>query len=197
MNTATPRWQALQQELRGNPRLQVGLLAVAGILLLSLWWTLGDWRMGLAKEIDRANERLARVNQLADQDEWLVRAEAAQSLRATLEAEIPAAASAGLAQAAFQSWLSQLIGSLSVRPQLTMEAPVVLEQPHGMVRIAATLTGSLPARQWPDLLRRIEGDRNLLVIPTLQLRSDTSDTYTLTLHAFYRLQTGPDAGVGP
>lgn len=182
--------QPLRDEWRSNPRLQLGVLVIAGLLLLSLGWTLSDWREGLSRETAQTAQRLARVENLAGQEQWSERALAAHTLRTTLEAEIPPAASPGLAQAAFQSWVSELIGTLGIRPQLTMDTPVLLDDPPGLVRIAATLTGSLPARQWPELIRRIEGERQLLVIPALQLRSDNSNTYTMTLHAYYRLDTG-------
>jgi hypothetical protein len=38
-----------------------------------------------------------------------------------------------------------------------------------------------------DLLRRIEGERQLIVVPLLQIRSDANETFQMTVHAYYRL----------
>lgn len=196
MSAFIDKLQPMRDELRSNARLQLGAGVIAGLLLLSLWWSLSDWRAALARETEQTAQRLARVENLAGQEQWADRVQAAHTLRTTLEAEIPPAVSPGLAQAAFQSWLSALVGTLGTRPQLTMDAPVLVENPQGLVKIGATLTGSLSARQWADMIRRIEGERQLLVIPTLQLRSDTSNTYTMTLHAYYRLDADANSGSG-
>lgn len=186
-------------ELRGNRRLQYGVAAITLLLLLWVWLVLADWREGLAQEIQQTEERLLRVRGLADQDIWLERAAEARALRDALAAEIPPADSPGLAQAAFQSWLQRLLESQGAQPQLAMESPLRLDTPPGIVRVGATLSGSLPSAQVLELIRRIEGERQLVVIPSLLIRSDLSETFSLTIHAYYRLgrDDGSTTGVTP
>lgn len=192
---STSQIAAMRQELAQNRRLQAGL-ALAGLLVLGwAWLALGDWRTGLADRLQATEARILRMNDLADQDAWLERATQAAELRASLEAELPPVDSPGLAQAAFQSWLTRQLSSLGAQPQLSMEAPQRLERPAGLVRVSATLSGSMPTQQVIELLRRIESERQLIVVPSVLIRSEANQTFSLTVHAFYRL--GADAGVSP
>lgn len=189
--------ERLGSELRANRRLQVGLALIVMLVLAWLWLVLADGRAALVRERLATEERIERMQLVAGQDFWPRRAAEAVALNDALAAEIPQAGSPGLAQAAFQSWLGRQLESLAGQPQVAMEEPLQLDSHPGIVRTSATLSGSLPTRQVIELLRRIEADRQLIVVPAIQIRSETNETVSLTVHAFYRVGVPPSGEKTP
>lgn len=186
------RLQPLREQIRANPRLQIGLVLILLIVLSYVLLVLGDWRAEKVDELAQARARLTQIQGLAEQQEWPERAESAQQMAAVLRAEIPAASSPGLAQADFQGWLREIVGQPSdSSPRLDVQAPVELEAPAGVVRVSATISGALPPNRVLQMINRIEGRTNLATIPAATIRSDgRNQTFSLTVHAFYELGTG-------
>jgi hypothetical protein len=191
--TAASAGERLLREVTGNRRLQAGIAVIATLLLVWLWAVLGDWRQGLEQDRAQVEQRIERMQEMAGQDYWVERQVEAVALRDALAAEIPPAESPGLAQAAFQSWLTRQFEGMGIQPQLAVEPPLALETLPGVFRTSATLSGSLSTRQTVELLRRIESDRQLIIIPALQIRSEANETISLTIHAYYRV-VAPTAG---
>jgi hypothetical protein len=198
MNWRLPAsWRPLLDQVRANPRLQAGI-AVIGLLLVS--WVvlvLGDLRQAQIVRLEQARARYIQVRQLSGQDVWLQRAAEAGKLADALEAEIPQAASAGLAQAQFQGWLKDMTDSQGVPIRMDTQAPSRLEAPSAdIVRVTATIAGSMdPQRTW-QLIHRIEGTTALVTIPAITVRSDGSNqTFSLTVQGYYRVQA-PAAAAG-
>lgn len=179
----------LLDQVRANPRLQVGLGAIGLLLVGWIVLVLGDVRQGQVARLEQARARYIQVRQLSGQDVWLQRAADAAKLADALEAEIPQAASGGLAQAQFQGWLKTITDSQGVPIRMDTEAPTRLEAPSaGIVRVTATIAGSMdPQRTW-QLIHRIEGTTSLVTIPAIAIRSDGSNqTFSLTVQGYYRV----------
>lgn len=188
MRTLASRLQPLRDQLQANPRLQLGVVLIAVIVLVYVVLVLSDWRAAKLEDLAKAHQRLEQVRQLAGQQEWPERAAEATRLLEVLRAEIPDAASAGLAQADFQGWLGEIVQSQPETVRLDVQAPVTLEQPRGLLRVTATLTGALPPNRVLQLIHRIESRANLATIPVLTIRSDgRNQTFSLTVHGYYRL----------
>lgn len=192
MNRALPpSLQRLMLEFRGNPRLQLGL---ALILLLLAGWVfllLADWRAALLKDLAAGHERLIQVKQLAGQKAWTQRARDAEALAKALDAEIPTARSAGLAQAEFQGWLQKIVDAQGATLRLDMQAPLRLEDRPDLVRVTANVSGGLAPRRVLQMVHRIESATSLVTIPVLLVRTDgANQTFSATVQAIYRL---PDA----
>lgn len=188
----------LLEQVRANPRLQAGAAIIA--LLLASWvvLVLGDIRQAQIARLEQARARYIQVRQLAGQDIWLQRAADAAKLADALEAEIPQAPSAGLAQAQFQGWLKGIVDAQGVPIRMDTQAPTRLEPPSGdIVRVNATLAGSMdPQRTW-QLIHRIEGTTSLVTIPALTVRSDGSNqTFAVTVQGYYRIPAAPQPGAG-
>lgn len=189
MTLAHARFAPLVAQIRANPRLQVGVLAIGLLLLAGLWLALGDWRNALRAETAQVQDRAQRMQSLAGQDVWLERAEEAERIAQRLIAELPLADSPGLAQAALQSWLRDVVATTGTDARIGVEPPVRLDSPPGALRISATVAGSLPARQVQEIIRRIEGHTNLMTIESALIVSDVNHTYSITVHAYYRLRS--------
>jgi len=184
-----PTLQPLVEQVRANPRLQLGLGVVALILAYWLLLVLGDAREAGIARLEQARARYIQVRQLSGQDAWVQRAAEATRLAGALEAEIPQAASGGLAQAQFQGWLKSMTDSQGVPIRIDMQPPVHLEPPQDhIVRVTATVAGSMdPQRVW-QLIHRIEASTSLVTIPVLTVLSDGSNqTFTVTVQGYYRV----------
>jgi hypothetical protein len=183
-----PQLKPLADQVRANPRLQLGL---ALILLLFLGWlflVLGDLRNAQVQHLQQARQRYIQVRQLAGQQVWLQRAAEATQLAGALEAEIPPTRSPGLAQAGLQGWLKTIADSQGQALRLDMQPPVRLDAPADVVRVTATVAGSMePQRVW-QMIHRIEASTSLVTIPVLTVRSDgLNQTFSLTVQGYYRV----------
>jgi hypothetical protein len=140
------------------------------------------------QELEQAREHYLQVRQLAGQDVWFQRASDAEQLARKLEAELPPAASAGLAQAAFQGWLKDIVDSQGVPLRIDMQAPARVDAPPGVVRISATVSGGLePQRVWA-MIHRLESGASLVTIPVILVRTDgTNKTFSMTVEGYYRV----------
>jgi len=184
-----PQLLPLAAQIRGNPRLQAGLGLIGAIVLLWLFLLLGDWRQARIEVLQASQHRLEQTRDLARQKDWAERAGQAKQLADSLQAEIPPAASPGLAQAEFQSWLRQLADSQPAPLRLEVQQPVRLEDPADIVKVTATLNGSMPSSQVVQLMSRIESQQSLVTLPMTTLRSDgLNRSFSLTIQGYYRLQ---------
>lgn len=175
-------------ELRGNPRLQLGLATIMLILCGWIFLLLGDLRTGLIKDLQDGHERLLQVKQLAGQKAWGQRARDAEALAKALEAEIPPARSMGLAQADFQGWLQKIVDAQGANLRIDMQAPVRDEDQPGLVRVSAVISGGLPPRRVLQMIHRIESNTALVTLPALLIRTDgTNQTFSATVQAIYRV----------
>lgn len=183
-----PQAMRLVAQIKANPRLQAGMALI--LLLLAGWilLVLGDARTARLTDLQDGRERLVQVKQIASERVWLERAQQATALARTLSAEIPPAPSPGLAQAAFQGWLGEIVDKQGLPLRLTVETPVYLDDPADVVRVTAEVRGGMdPNRVW-RMIEQIEATASLVTIPVLTVRSDGANkTFSLTVYGYYRL----------
>lgn len=187
------RIRQVREEWRSNPRLRWGVAAVAVIAALYLMLVLADWRRDLHAQYQQRTLQLYKMAALAGQEQWSVRAQSAQNLEKSLQAEIPRAATIGLAQAEVQATIRQLLNAFG--PTLSSDArpPVQVRARPGLWRIPVTIRGLVGRAQLMEILRRIESSDRLLVIDDFQLAFvQGQPNITLTAVAYYRV--GPAQG---
>lgn len=188
---STPALRALREELRRNPRLQAGGLVIVLLILGWLFLVAGDWRNEKIETLKQTQQRLLQVRELARQQSWVERADEAGRLAEAMAAELPPAASPGLAQADFQGWLRGLVDSQGGTLRLEVQPPVRADNPADVIRVTATVSGSLSPVQVAQLVNRIESRATLATIPVMTVRSDgANQTFSLTVQGFYRLAAG-------
>src|SRR5690606_21017597 len=96
----------------------------------------------------------------------------------------------GQAQAALQAWLADVAASTGgADVRVVVEGATALDSPPGGVRVRATLRGALPPRTALNVLRRIEGATNLVVIERIEIRDDANRLAGVTWSADDRLPT--------
>lgn len=183
---------ALKRQIEAAPWLKWAGFAIAILLALFIVQGLNDWRVERQKAAIDAEQNLRRILALKGQDAWLEREKNAQQLRDALQAQLPKVATPGMAQAALQNWLRDITSSFdsqqNVAIRVNRSGPV--ENMPDVTRVNASLNGGLSPRQSLSLLRKIETSPNLIVVETLTLQSDSSNTLHLTVNAYYRVAGG-------
>lgn len=182
------RLRQVREEWRSNQRLRRGVAVVAAIAALYLLLVLLDWRRSLHEEYQQRTLQLYKMAALAGQEQWSLRAQAAQNLEKSLQAGIPRAASIGVAQAEVQATIRQLLNAFG--PKLASESrpPVEMRGQPGLWRIPVTLRGVVGQAQLMEILRRIESSDRLIVIDDFQLGFiQGQPNITLTAVAYYRV----------
>ena len=190
MKIISEQWGKIRVQLQGNPRLQWALALIVILLLGLAWQTLDQMRTASQKQAIDEEVNRRRIHSLRGQDIWFSNASKANALRESLWAELPEAATPGQAQAALQSWLRTLTAPITdeknaLRVSVDSYSPV--ETLPGALKVNATLSGGLSARQVLNLVRQIEGAANLVVVETIRIQSDLNNNFTMTIHAYYRL----------
>ena len=183
---------ALKRQLEAAPWLKWAGFAIAILLALFIVQGLDGWRDARQKAAIEAEQNLRRILALKGQDAWLEREKNAGQLRDALQAQLPEVATPGMAQAALQSWLRDIASGFESQQNVTIKVnrsgPV--EGMPDVTRVNASLNGRLSPRQSLALLRKIETSPNLIVVETLTLQSDDSNTLHLTVNAYYRVTGG-------
>ena len=183
--------QSLKRQLDASPWLRWAGLAIAALLAAMALQALDNWRVERQKAAIEAEQSLRRILALKGQDVWLSREKNAVELRDSLRAQLPEVATPGMAQAALQNWLRNVTANFddqNVAIRLNRTGP--LEDMPDVLRVNAALNGGLNPRQALALIRQIESAPNLVVVETMALQSDSSNTLHLTVNAYYRIPAG-------
>ena len=182
------RLRQVREEWRSNPRLRWGVAAIAAIMFVYLLVVLADWRRDLHEQYQQRTLQLYKMAALAGQEQWAVRAQAATNLRKSLQAEIPSAATIGLAQAEVQATVRQILNAFGPKMSSESRPPAQVPTQQGVWRVPVTIRGLLTQAQLMEILRRIESSDRLFVIDEFQLGFvQGQPNVTLTAVAYYRI----------
>lgn len=183
----------LRAQLDSAPWLRWALLVIAALASFFLLQALEEARTKAQNESIEQEAKLRQVRALQGQDVWLARAQESQELLDAMQAQIPVAATPGAAQAALQSWLGGLGNAIadSESVRISVDNAAALEEIPGVLRIRATLRAGMSAREAINIIRQIEGAPSLVVIDSLDLRSDANRVVAIGLNAYYRTAEGP------
>lgn len=183
----------LAAQWNANPRLRLGGAVIAAILVFYLVLVGLDWRASRAAHLAERQLYLARIEALAGQDVWIQRADTAAVLRKALDAQLPTAATTGLAQAGVQTWMRQLTaamgGGVSARTEAMQQLPGT-----DVWRIPVEVTGPMQPRGLIQLMQQIERYPSLTIIERVQVLNRENKTFTLTAVAYYRIAEAARAG---
>ena len=147
----------IREEWSSNPRLRWGAVIALAISFFYLCLVLVDWRRDLHEQYQQRTLQLYKMTALAGQEHWLVRAQAAQAVEKALQAEVPNAATIGLAQAEVQTFVRQLINAFGRKLGSDPRPPAEVTGQPGLWRVPVTLRGMVSQPQMLEILRRVEG----------------------------------------
>ena len=178
----------IREEWSSNPRLRWGAVIAIAIGFLYLCMVLVDWRRDLHDQYQQRTLQLYKMTALAGQEQWLLRAQAAQSVEKALQAEVPDAATIGLAQAEVQTFVRQLINAFGRRLGSDARPPAEVTGQPGLWRIPVTLRGLVGQPQMLEILRRVEDSDRLMVIEEFSFTFVKGvPNMSMTLVAYYRV----------
>ena len=182
------RMQKMREEWSSNPRLRWGAVIALAIGFLYLCLVLVDWRHDLHHEYQQRTLQLYKMTALAGQEQWLLRAQAAQAVEKAVQAEIPNAATIGLAQAEVQTFVRQLINAYGRKLGSDARPPAEVTGQPGLWRIPVTLRGVVSQPQMMEILRRVEDSDRLVVIDEFSFTFARGvPNMSMTLVAYYRV----------
>lgn len=198
MSVLSSQRAELRKQLDAAPWLKWALTVAVLLVAALIWQGLETLRAKVQEAAIDEEVKLHRIRGLEGQDVWMQRAQQADETLQALQAEIPTVATAGLAQAALQSWLRELAAGVSDDQNLrvVVDSAAPLEVPPDVLRVHATVSGALAPRQALSLVRSIESATQLMLIETLEIRGDSSKSANIGLNAYYRLGTADHAAPG-
>ncbi len=185
------RTRKIREEWNGNPRLRWGAGIAIAIGFFYLCLVLADWRRDLHDQYQQRTLQLYKMTELAGQEQWLGRAQSAQALEKALQAEVPNAATIGLAQAEVQTFVRQLINAFGRKLGSDVRPPAEVAGQPGLWRIPVTLRGVVSQPQMLEMLRRVEDSDRLMVIDEFSFTFVRGvPNMSMTLVAYYRVGGG-------
>lgn len=187
MSSFQDGWNRARNEFARNQRLRFGVLVMAAILAFYSFLVLRDWRAGLHDQYVERRQYLRKLKSLAGQNQWPVRAEQMSRVRKALEAEIPAFASQGLAQASAQTWARDLAAVHGSAVQVQSQPSQPVDGQPELWRVPVVLTGSLPPRAVVNLIQQIEKRGSLSVVEQALILNRENQTFQLTVVSFVRV----------
>ena len=189
MSAFAKQWGDVRKQIGDNPRLKWALLLVAVLLLTYTAQLTTQLVRSLQQKSIEAELELRRIRSLRGQNIWIERAKQTDTLLKALSAELPSVSTAGQAQANLQSWLKSVIDTLpnGQDGRFSVDSAMPMEQMADVIKVHATVSVPATPQQMINLLNKMEGSRNLLVIETISVRGDKNGSNTLSIVAYYRL----------
>lgn len=186
IQSLSKQWSTL---LSDNPRVRFALPLMALLVLLLVWQPIHDARASAEKERAEAGDQLERIKSLRGQDVWLDRAEESALALSALRARLPNTTTVGLAQAAIQSEMREVIRALGEipPPQIRVEEVANDALPDGVIQIRASLSAGIPPRKAFDAIGRLESTASLTRIESAEVRGGLNPGMQLVFSRFFQL----------
>lgn len=176
-------------ELKGSPRLRLGLALILAVLWLNGALSLRD---EVATEIRRQGQlagQIARIHQYATQTEWPERAKQVRATQLELEGRLWRAGTLGLAQAAFQDWLVQGMRETGLeRPELTLlqEGLMAVDGDVNPWKIKAKLAFDFSPATFMAWLARVANHERRIIVEQLVVRQEPVPRVEMVIIAPFR-----------
>lgn len=187
MSTAPAWWADARRQWREQPRLRAGILFAVGLVAAYLLLMLNDWRVAAGDEYRQRSAYMQKLRGLAEQPEWLDRAQAAARTRKALDAQIGSASTLGIAQAEVQAWARERAAALGGQVRITGRPAAEVEQLPGVWRVPITLSGTTAPQQVLQLMQQVEQSPTLAVIEEATLLNRENRTFSVTVAFVYRI----------
>lgn len=181
MKTAISLFNKMRTELRGNPRLRRGLMAIAMVLLVdgALRWS--DWVIQQQDTLARLQTELTELKSNARDEATLRSALAqAQSLSDAIDARLWTVSSEAVGQARMKDWLTDIVKrAIANQYAVTLAASRELGKPAAtsvpaaspaLREFRATVSFQLTPRALEGVLLDIEGGEPFAAVETLLVK---------------------------
>jgi hypothetical protein len=159
-------------------------VAAAGLLLLD------GLDRGMILRIAELQHRLGRIEQLAGID-WRQRRADTEPLRVQAEGRLWEAETDGLAQANFQSWITEQAGAAGLGPiEIRTTINAAANNPMKLRQLSAQIGGRFEPESFFRLLQAIAGHDRLVVVDRLEVQMLPVPHFDMQLGTFLRPARG-------
>lgn len=191
MNALHDGLRKIRAEIAGNRRLALGLAAIVCILVLQGFLMLLDLRAEQARAYQQKVATLEKMKSLAGEQVWIQRAAVAARLLRSLQAEIPQAETAGVAQAQLVTWARDVARTTEAEGlRIQPGTPEPVASVPGVWRFPVVVAGGASPAKAVELIRQVEQRRTLTTVSEANLLNKENKTFSLTLVAYSRLADG-------
>lgn len=181
------RWEQGRREWRQSRRLRMGVLVVGVILGLQLVLMLSDRQQVLAEQHRAQAALLARLVEASRESAWPARASQAEAALVAVLGTVPAARSAGLAQAELQAWLTAQATATGLEaPRVRAEATVEVPGHPELWQVIARLDAVVPPGRLPGFLSALSQGLPWIQAERLDLVADKQTSLGLIVRGYYR-----------
>jgi hypothetical protein len=192
-------------QVRSNPRLRWGLWLILGIVWLYLVLVLRDLVAESRERYQGTIKKIALEQAQAQQKEWLGRVEPAKLLKVQMESRLWQASTSGLAEAAFQDWLNQMLQQAAIgRANLTVtsaegkpagesagggaEHPDFESVPADLWKIKAKLEFDFSLQSFLAFMTQVGSGDKKTVVESLVIRKEPAPRVEVVLVAYFQKQ---------
>ena len=190
----------LFNEVRNTPRLRWGIVLIIGTCWLYIILLLQESLQDQTRQHNTARLALVQMRAQITQTEWNARVAPAQTLSVQLESRLWQAATAGLAQAAFQDALNSAMAKAgAARPQISVtvvnESPATdtdqaketeTATPTDLWKVKAKLSFDFSAPALLELLSQIDRRDKQIIISTLSVTQSPPNRVDMELVAYFQ-----------
>ena len=200
----------LLNQLRANARLRMGL-----VLIIAIAWLYGV--LSLRDEVQAQQQRfrsshlaIQRLQAQLAEPEWPARASAARALAVQMEGRLWQAPTPGLAQAAYQDWLTlAMVKAGNSGPQITVtvveeaaaaqptDAPAAPDALNDVWKLKAKVFFDFNPPALMDFLAALESHERQSIVRQLTLRREPSPKVEMELNAYFQKQTQANGNNAP
>lgn len=192
------RWHAAVREWRANRRLRLGVLVALWAALVQLVLVLSDYNAGRSSQYHRDRALLERMQAAGEQKQWPARAAEVEAGLLQLRADLPRAASAGLAQAELQAGLGEMAASAGLAAVTARTEPTVEVAGHPELwQVLGRMEGQATSAQLAAFLQALAARRPWLQVDRLELRGDDLIEITLIARGYYARGDSKETGDAP
>jgi len=175
----------------GNePRIRAGAWVILLLVLLQIFFMLGDRVRAGAPRIQQLHDQHARLGQVLAAADWQARAEAARARRVAVENRFWSAESEGLARAEFQVWLERIAARTNFEVfGLELRSAIEIEELPGWVRLGATVQGVPDPAAVVRFLGTLADGERVVIVDGVRFGGRNGRS-RVDLHAVIRLESG-------
>lgn len=175
------------RQWRQNRRLRLAVLIGLLVLGFQVVFALADRRDAVADAYQRDLQLLTRLDSASREAEWPERAEQVRTALAAVQAGVPRAQSAGLAQAELQAWLTEQASQSGLtQPRVRTETTLDVPGRPELWQVVARMDAEASAGTLATFLQAMSASLPWVQVERLEVREAREGVHvTLIVRAYY------------
>ncbi len=182
-------FQELRTQLRENHRLRLGVWLILLVLVFYLALLLQDLNSDMQSQYQDYANKLHRLEEVADEQKWRERSQAAKNFWTDELKKIPIIESQGMAIAGVENRLRSMLPSIgTTKPQLKIDQFRAITNPPGIMQLTAKIDGAFVPQHFIPLLYDLEEMEQKGKVAELRITRDRRSEFELTYVLYFQAQ---------